>query len=813
MFGKLLRVPLLGFLAGMLAMVNFWGCSSDKKAETIAVDNADTLLKFVKVVNIKTKQDECWQLAYIKEWYKERVQPPELNYEQDLKKLSYIDLWFLKYEILARNGYLFMEPTLRSHFNVYKWYQPIYDKPDYVVEVNPKEFEFLKKIVHEEKERLKDLVVPSENHPMFNYDFVINKQQFCNIPENIESHLRRDNFVMIKADHEQLFHVYEGNSYDYIPSFITTDLVFQLLHKHIEQMFRNIENPYMFNLVNAMMLSIYNEAASGAARASTPAAKDGYEWTQTYAAIALSLLQNKTFNVPEKYRDNYQEELGKCLSSDGRNSQFLNSKLSEYMQFIPRGYYDSDENYRRYFKCIKWLNSAKIVVAAPADLSHSVTMAYTLNASQEASKLFSRFSEIIHFIAGDENNISMSVIDNMLSNEYSSLRLDDLLKPEKLGEIYAKLKRADPRQFQVPVGTEFAKTEFAKMTVLFYAGAYTPDNYVYSQLVHVKNPERKRILPKALDVLAAYGNTAADSILHYVYKEQENWGEYDSRLRVVKKTLSERKVNPSNLYEETLSLIRNLNQREAQAPYAMRAPRWQLKDLNTSLGGYTFMRHTNVLYIEELMAAECGGGDDGPPPPIHLAYVEPNMAFWKGAIKLIDFIESETSRLKINSENISKIDTNIITMLKVLQNASEKELKGMLLTDKEFENLDGIGGWVEGLTTDILQNDHMPEREKDIAIVINVFGHRDSLNNVRILNEALGHANEIYVVVPINGLPYIAKGAVWSYYEFPTNAPLSDDLWRNSIKTKTIPASPVWLNDILIKSTPLQTSPTFRCLF
>jgi len=134
----------------------------------------DTLLAFVKVTKKKTKLDKYWRLDYIKAWYHTRVPSPPVNTSIDLTQLSFQELWFLKNEILAKNGYLFMEPTLRAHFNEFLWYQPIFDVGDFVVEVTSDEYNFLKKIIDEEKKRAGDFFTKTGRYPLLNTSMSVN---------------------------------------------------------------------------------------------------------------------------------------------------------------------------------------------------------------------------------------------------------------------------------------------------------------------------------------------------------------------------------------------------------------------------------------------------------------------------------------------------------------------------------------------------------------------------------------------------------------------------------------------------------------
>ena len=64
------------------------------------------------------------------------------------------------------------------------------------------------------------------------------------------------------------------------------------------------------------------------------------------------------------------------------------------------------------------------------------------------------------------------------------------------------------------------------------------------------------------------------------------------------------------------------------------------------------------------------------------------------------------------------------------------------------------------------------------------------------MEEATGYVYEIYVVVPVDGSLRIAKGGVYSYYEFtwPLSDRLTDQKWREMLDSGQAPALPEWTN-------------------
>jgi hypothetical protein len=68
------------------------------------------------------------------------------------------------------------------------------------------------------------------------------------------------------------------------------------------------------------------------------------------------------------------------------------------------------------------------------------------------------------------------------------------------------------------------------------------------------------------------------------------------------------------------------------------------------------------------------------------------------------------------------------------------------------------------------------------------------------LEEAIGHLDEIYVVVPIGGELRLTRGAIFSYYEFTYLAAhrLNDEAWQEMIKRDSAPPRPSWISSYLV---------------
>lgn len=141
-----------------------------------------------------------------------------------------------------------------------------------------------------------------------------------------------------------------------------------------------------------------------------------------------------------------------------------------------------------------------------------------------------------------------------------------------------------------------------------------------------------------------------------------------------------------------------------------------------------------------------------------------------------------------------------------LKTISEKELNNEKLTDEEYELIRSYGGQLEHFWI---------ETNKDEPAYKETGSQRDYLNenpaaiiadvatdpNGQVLEVGTGNISEIYVVVPVDGKLKIAKGGVYSYYEFtwPMSDRLTDKKWRELLNSGQAPALPSWTDAFVAK--------------
>ncbi len=85
--------------------------------------------------------------------------------------------------------------------------------------------------------------------------------------------------------------------------------------------------------------------------------------------------------------------------------------------------------------------------------------------------------------------------------------------------------------------------------------------------------------------------------------------------------------------------------------------------------------------------------------------------------------------------------------------------------------------------------------DNDMAIVADVSSALSTrTQELRALEEGVGHALPLYVAFERDGGRQLARGAAYSYYEFtqPASERLTDAAWQELLSTKEAPKMPAW---------------------
>ena len=757
-----------------------------------------------------------------------------IDYDMDVSGLSLADVRLLRNAPAARRGYPFMDAYLRGAYQETTWYDSlmwIFDanvdiygfdsekKEDetwrayyarmcenkLMLDYSEKELAFMKRLKEREDKLLKHNFDVEEGLRV-NLQNLTNPRQLKEIDENLLKHLAADGFAIVPAQHEQLFSVYEQNDYSIFPSFVTTDLFLQLYHLYFDCMLRELEESSLLGLMTDFsreMFSAMNDIYQHADGDIRPLALHN----AAFFSVAYNLFTG------EYLGDGQVQALARPEVESAMNSRDgFSSLLSDYTDVIyayslyrPRGHYTRSEKLQRYFRGMMWLQAAPFGLSHSDDLKEVVMMAYALKGNDKIVKKYEKLNQLITYLMGTPDNLSIMQV--LAEIRKSSLPMESFVKDDQqLAALKATLD--EMAEAQTRIRPKYENTSHTKVCVM--PQRYQPDAEVLLWMVDYDSETTTRATPKGLDFFAAMGVSAAEEIL---IAEGQKWKEFKPMLAQMKKRMGEIDWT-ENTATQWMNTLKVLNDKDDKLPYFMQTPEWDKKNLNASLASWAELKHDAILYAKQPFGAECGGGDL--PAPIVKGYVEPNVGFWKKAIELLDNTFELLKKQGMLTEKVSESTERMREEASFLLRVSEKELQGETLTEEEYDQIKCVGATFEYISLGLLRDpdqylmgwDDVQESDKKMSLVADVYTANASNNpNQSILYEAVGDADEIFVVVEIGGYLYLTRGAVLSYREFirPIDEQrLTDEEWKKELESNPRKGMPDWMKRIVV---PLKEMP------
>jgi hypothetical protein len=339
------------------------------------------------------------------------------------------------------------------------------------------------------------------------------------------------------------------------------------------------------------------------------------------------------------------------------------------------------------------------------------------------------------------------------------------------------------------------------------------------------------LLPSGIDLAVAFGNGYARALL------KPDLTAYPA-LAPALDALSQRmpkSAGQTNLYDAWISALAVQWADDVAFPGIPEETLWKAKRLQTGLASWATLRHATVL-VNERTAAECGeGGFEAiilRPPR---GYVEADPKTFNAIASLYDQMQQAVAHSANYTGNLPKdewddekaqpLREGIIRRLqataskaRLFASVAEKEQRNEPLTDAEYDEILHVGAVAEHdfLVYKSLANKDLALSTPDPMMKIaDVAGGGET----PYLEAAVGRPLEWDQVVPYFGRREIVKGSVYSYYEFPSLAPLTDLEWAGkstdpyaapatqSKAGKPIPgrvsiqAHPEWINTFIARET------------
>lgn len=652
-----------------------------------------------------------------------------------------------------------------------------------------------------------------------NFGNVSNISEFSYLSEAAKSLLAKNSFVVVPGWDNEFFPIYETNRYAYIPSFITTDSILHNYHLVFDFLLKQLEQQKLISELKSLNVSMLQEAQS------QYNSLKGTEWENAakrnvgFFAVGSKLLDSSIV-VPSLVKSEVDQELALVSAHQGitispvmaigSSPNSLESLKEDYSQYIPRGHYDKSDDMRNYFKSMMWYGRLTFRFKNEDEIKSAALITLALQKGNNEAT-WNKIYEPINFFVGKSDDIGYYQFKSLVNEGV-------LTDKDKFATLVAETKKLDPPQINsMPIfNSDIQPDRETEIKGFRFMGQrFTIDAAIFQRLITREvGPKGQscskapfpdgRMLPKGLDIPAAMGSAEAMNILkgygedkHACYPE--NMAKMQSYL--VGLPLSNW---TQNLYWGWLYQLKPLTEKKtAGYPSFMQNTAWERKELNTYLGSWAELKHDTILYAKQVYA-ELGGA--GPEQKDDRGYVEPIPAVYGRLASLLKMtsegLESRGLLSASMKDNLNKMEQLALS----LKTISEKELDNQSLSDSEYELIRSYGGQLEHFWLEV--NKEEPEfkesgtpgnylNENPSALIADVATDP----NGKVLEEGTGKISMIYAVVPVDGKLRIAKGGVYSYYEFswPMSDRLTDKKWKEMLESREAPPQPDWTSSFVSK--------------
>ena len=641
------------------------------------------------------------------------------------------------------------------------------------------------------------------------------------LSEDQRSRLATDGFVVSPGVEKEFFTVYEKARYANVPIFVTSDSLLHVYHLLFDKTLRTAERSYFIPLLHDL-----NAALLESAQTEYEALK-GTEWedaalrTVAFAGVGSKLL-DPTIQAPGYASKLVEAELALIDGAAGILPSPIFPGLDwgeDYTQYIARGHYTLTDNLRAYFKSMMWygrmtfrLKTENMEVGRAETRSALLLVRALRTAQVNGRPALEAWADLYNptvFFVGHSDDLTILQYVAVMDAVYGArAEVTGLVNEAKLDQFIEQANSLPAPRILGIVVSDTSTVDKTTKGLRFMGQRFVPDAYIFRELIYrsVGTPDNRRGLPKGLDLFAAMGSERAYSILDE--EGDTAYPNYPEQMAKVQKWVTGLSTEEwtETLYNTWLYAFQPLLAVPGQGyPAFMQSPAWVDKQLNTSLGSWTELKHDTILYAKQVYAEMGEGG--GPPEPVKPRnYVEPVPQFYARLAALTAMTREGLSTRGLLADDDAANLLRLEELAKAFQAMAEKELRGEALSEEEESIVRFYGGDLEHLTMAAAFNPEAEgepgghtymEEEPQAAVVADVATDPDP---GVVLEEAVGRVDEIHVVVPVVDAErttylQVAKGAVFSYYEFPwpMGDRLTDEKWRQMLEDGKAPPRPEWI--------------------
>ena len=634
---------------------------------------------------------------------------------------------------------------------------------------------------------------------------------------------------------QEFFSLYEQNRYMNVPSFITTDSMLHNYHLAFDYLLRTLEKDELVTEVTSLSKAMLEQSKAQYNTLQGTDWEDAARRNVGYFTVVSKLLDD-TVEIPSYVKTEVDQELalieahgeikespvmniGHDLENDPvidtpAGELRLNANKEDYSQYVPRGHYTKSDELKKYFKAMMYLGRLTFRLKTDEETQSALLITMALAGSEDLQKSWDRLYEPTVFFVGKTDDLSYHEYYDTFVTVYGegNLNLTTVTSDDtKFQEFWDKALDLDAPQINsMPIFAPGIQPdrEVEIKGFRFMGQRFTIDASVFQRLIYREVGDKvhtcaddpttwancgdSRCLPKALDIPAAMGSAEALGIL-------DGWGEteyacYSENMNKMNTYIVglDSATWTQNLYWGWMHSLRPLLEVRGEGyPTFMQNNAWNRKNLTTYLGSWTELKRDTILYAKQVYA-ELGGG--APEEKDDRGYVEPNPEVYARLAALTKMTrEGLQIRGLLSDEKATFLETieELATNLKTI---SEKELNSQALSDDDYDLIRGYGGSLENIWLQAFEDRGIETTSQLSDEPAPVVADVATAPGGTVLEEGTGNIADIYVVFSLDGTLRIAKGGVYTHYEFdwPASDRLTDEAWRELLASEDRPDMAEW---------------------
>lgn len=609
--------------------------------------------------------------------------------------------------------------------------------------------------------------------------------------------IEKNGFAVDLKGHDitEFFALYEEYRYNKIANFVTSDSAIHNYHLYFDYLLQNIEKKYLYKNIKTLTTEMLKNSVKQYEALKDSEYKNAAMRNVAFFAVAAELLQMDA-TYPKEIEPLVDKEVNAVEKHEGIAASTIfnienkdQTVQEDYTQYIPRSHYTKDSKLKDYFKAMMWYGRASFLKKNESDMHSVILMAMAMNESGKASLLWKGIYDVTAFFAGESDDAGIVEANSVIKNVFGNIPKTKEFKKDsgKVKDTVSKLKKTEGNKINsIPIDEDQDLQENTD-AFRFMGQRYSLDADIFQNLIYRKVGENskgeKRMLPKSLDIAAAFGSSTAEDILKSSGDfEYKNYKENLEKMKAEVKKIPEETWN-QDLYKGWLNFLTPLLDKAKEGyPSFMRNDAWNKKQLNTFISSWTELKHDTLLYTKQVMA-EMGAGGEGDKYDDR-GYVEPVPVLYHRVAGICKQTIEGLKQLDMLNKKDEKNLKIMKDMFEKLRDISIKELQNERLSDKEYDFIRSYGGQLEHFWTETL--DEKSKRDQSYARLNNQAALVSDVAtdpNGTILQEGNGAIKKIFAVVPVEGQLKLVFGGVFSNYEFkyPIDKRLTDDEWREML--------------------------------